>query len=202
MHRSPALRGVRVAWPYVGAPAFVRSTTVLAVRRGGSVAFAGDGQVTAGTTIVKSGANKIRRLYDGKVLAGFAGTAADAFTLFEKFEGRIKEYSGDILRAAVEMAKEWRTDRSLRHLEALLLVADENHLLEISGNGDVIEPDGEGDAGIAAVGSGGAFALAAARALVSETKLGAKAIAEKSLRIAAALDIYTNDHLVVETLPS
>src|SRR5215468_8813113 len=147
----------------------IRSTTVLAVRRGGKVALGGDGQVTMGNTVVKGTARKIRRLHDGKIVAGFAGSAADGITLFEKFEARLKEYGGNLMRAAVELAKDWRTDRVLRRLEALLLVADREHILLLSGTGDVIEPDGDASA----VGSGGPYALAAARALVENTQLSA-----------------------------
>src|SRR5688572_28766174 len=166
----------------------VRSTTVLVVRREGSVVMAGDGQVTMGNTIMKGTARKVRRLADGKVLAGFAGSAADGLTLFEKFEAKLKDSSGNLLRAAVELAKDWRLDRALRRLEAFLLVADREKTLLLSGTGDVIEPDGNA----AAVGSGGRFALAAARALLEHTPLGAKAIAEASMKIAGEICIYTN----------
>ncbi len=171
-------------------------TTVLAVRRGGGVAMAGDGQVTMGNTVMKGNARKVRKIYDGRVLVGFAGATADAFTLFERFEAKIKEYSGDITRAAVELAKDWRTDRVLRRLEALLLVADRERMFVLSGNGDVIEPE----EGAIAIGSGGAFAYAAALAHLQSSDLSAREIAERSLRIAAAICIYTNDRVVVEEL--
>ena len=174
----------------------IRSTTVLAVRRDGKVVIAGDGQVTMGATVVKSTARKVRRLADGRVVAGFAGSAADGITLFEKFEIKLKEVSGNLLRAAVELAKDWRTDRVLRRLEALLIVADRERTLILSGTGDVIEP--ESDA--AAVGSGGPFALAAARALLENTKLPAREIAERALAIAGEICIYTNDQRVFEEL--
>ena len=174
----------------------VRSTTVVSVRRDGRVALAGDGQVSINHTIVKAGARKVRKMYHDRVLAGFAGTAADAFTLFEKFEGKLEEYRGNISRAAVELAKEWRTDRILRRLEALLAVTDLDHSFIISGNGEVIEPDD----GIVGIGSGGPFALAAARALVAHSDLDAKRIAEEAMRIAAAICVYTNDRITVEEL--
>jgi ATP-dependent HslUV protease, peptidase subunit HslV len=174
----------------------IRSTTVLAVRRGGKVALGGDGQVTMGNTIVKSTARKIRRLHDGKVIAGFAGSAADGITLFEKFEARLKEHGGNLLRAAVELAKDWRTDRVLRRLEALLLVADREKTLLLSGTGDVIEPDGDA----AAIGSGGSYALAAARALLEATELPARDIAERALAIAGDICIYTNGNRAFEEL--
>jgi len=174
----------------------IRSTTVLAVRRGGKVALGGDGQVTMGNTVVKSTARKIRRLHDGKVIAGFAGSAADGITLFEKFEARLKEHNGNLLRAAVELAKDWRTDRVLRRLEALLLVADGDKTLLLSGTGDVIEPDGDA----AAIGSGGPYALAAARALLGATELPAREIAERALAIAGDICIYTNGNRAFEEL--
>lgn len=174
----------------------IRSTTVLCVRRGDSVVMAADGQVTLGHNVMKSTAKKIRRLYQEKVLAGFAGSTADAFSLFGRFEGKLEQYAGNLGRAAVELAKEWRTDRMLRHLEALLIVCDVNATFVLSGNGDVIEPD----EGIVAIGSGGSFALAAARALVENTDLNARDIAEKSLRIAGQICIYTNDQLTIEEL--
>ena len=174
----------------------IRSTTVLVVRRNGKVVIAGDGQVTMGNTVVKSTARKIRRLHDGKVLAGFAGSAADGLTLFEKFEARLKEYNGNLMRAAVELAKDWRTDRALRRLEALLLVADAERTLLLSGTGDVIEPDGDA----AAVGSGGSFALAAARALLTSTELSAREIADRALTIAGEICIYTNEKHLIEEL--
>jgi ATP-dependent HslUV protease, peptidase subunit HslV len=174
----------------------IRSTTVIAVRRDAAVAMAGDGQVTMGTTVMKSNARKVRRIYDGKVLVGFAGATADAFTLFERFEGKVKEYGGDITRAAVELAKDWRTDRILRRLEALLLVADRKSTFLISGTGDVIEPD----EGVIAIGSGGSYAYAAARAYLDASALGAREIAERALRIAAGICIYTNGEINVEEL--
>src|SRR6185369_6270449 len=174
----------------------IRSTTVLAVRRDGKVVIGGDGQVTMGNTVVKASARKIRRLHDGKVIAGFAGSAADGITLFEKFEGKLKEYGGNLMRSAVELAKDWRTDRVLRRLEALLLVADRDKTLLLSGTGDVIEPDGDA----AAVGSGGPYALAAARALLGATALGAHEIAERALAIAGDICIYTNGNRALEEL--
>ena len=170
-------------------------TTILGVRRNGAVALGGDGQVTLGNTVMKGNARKVRRLYNDKVLAGFAGGTADAFTLFERFEGKLEKY-GNLTRAAIELAKDWRADRYLRRLEALLLVGDPGKLLIISGNGDVIEP--EHDA--AAIGSGGQFALAAARALLDATELGAREIVQRSLDIAADICIYTNRNLTVEEL--
>lgn len=172
-----------------------QGTTIVAVRKEGKAALAGDGQVTFGqNTIMKHGARKVRRLYNERVVAGFAGAAADSITLFEKFEGKLESFQGDLLRAAVELAKEWRTDRVLRRLEALLLVADAHHTLLLSGTGEVIEPDDE----VAAIGSGGPFALAAARALVSHSGLSAREIAEEAIRIAASVCVYTNDRVVVE----
>lgn len=168
------------------------STTILSVRRGRHVAIAGDGQVTLGNTIMKSNAKKIRRLYHDKVLAGFAGATADAFTLFELFEGKLEAQDGQLLRAAVELAKEWRTDRALRKLEAMLIVANEDNTLILTGNGDVVEPEDS----LAAIGSGGMYALAAARALVANTDLDPQTIAEKSLNIAADICIYT-DHCII-----
>jgi ATP-dependent HslUV protease, peptidase subunit HslV len=170
-------------------------TTILAVRRDGAVALGGDGQVTLGNTVMKGNARKVRRLYDDKVLAGFAGGTADAFTLFERFEGKLEKY-GNLTRAAIELAKDWRSDRYLRRLEALLLVADPDKIFVVSGNGDVIEPDHD----VAAIGSGGQFALAAARALLEGSSLGARAIVERSLNIAADICIYTNRNLVIEEL--
>ena len=166
----------------------IRSTTVMAIKKDGKVAMAGDGQVTLGETVMKGNAKKVRRLYDGKVLAGFAGATADAFTLFEKFEKKLKEYSGDITRSAVELAKEWRMDKMLKNLQAVLLVADKNVILFISGNGDVIEPEED----VIAIGSGGNYAYASALALMQNTSLSAKEIAEKSLNIAGKICIYTN----------
>ncbi len=172
-------------------------TTILSVRRNGVVAMGGDGQVTFGTTVMKSNARKVRRLHGGNVLAGFAGGTADAFTLFERFEGKLEKY-GNLARAAVELAKDWRTDRSLRRLEALLCVADLSASLVISGNGDVIEPENS----LMAIGSGGPYALAAARALLDNTELGASAIVEMSLGIAADICIYTNRAFTIEQLPA
>lgn len=174
----------------------IRSTTVIAVKRNGTVAMAGDGQVTMGNTVMKSNARKVRRMYDGKVLTGFAGATADAFTLFDKFEDRLKEYGGDITRAAVELAKMWRTDRSLSKLEALLLVANKDKILLISGSGDVIEPETD----ILAIGSGGNYAYAAALAYMESSDLSARDIAERSLKIAGNICIYTNNHTTVEEL--
>ncbi len=171
-------------------------TTILGVRRDGRVAMAGDGQVTLGDTVMKGNARKVRRLYGDKVLAGFAGGTADAFTLFERFEAKLQAHSGQLVRAAVEMAKDWRTDRMLRRLEALLIVADRDTLLMISGNGDVIEPEED----LIAIGSGGAYAQAAARAMMDNTGLSAREIAEKALHIAADICIYTNHNLTVEEL--
>jgi ATP-dependent HslUV protease subunit HslV len=172
-------------------------TTIVCIRKDGAVAIAGDGQVTMGATVMKHTARKLRRLYDNRILAGFAGSTADAFTLFEKFDARLQEFRGNLSRAAVALAKEWRTDRILRQLEALLIVADAETTLVISGAGDVIEPDD----GIAAIGSGGPFALAAARALLAHSGLPARQIAEEALRIAAGICIYTNDQILVEALP-
>jgi ATP-dependent HslUV protease subunit HslV len=174
----------------------VRSTTILAVRRGDHVAVAGDGQVTFDKTVMKSGARKVRRLYNDKIIAGFAGSTADAFTLFARFEAKLEQYHGQLQRAAVELGKEWRTDKYLRHLEALLIVADEKASLVISGGGDVIEPDD----GIVAIGSGGPFATAAARALLRHTEMSAKEIAVEAMKIAAEICIYTNSSLVLEEI--
>ena len=173
------------------------ATTIVAVKHKGKTAIAGDGQVTFGqSTIMKATARKVRKLYHGKVLAGFAGSVADAFTLFEKFEGKLEEFNGNLQRASVELAKEWRTDRVLRKLEALLLVADQESLLMISGNGEVIEPDG----GVGAIGSGGFFALSAARALVKHTDMSAAEIAKESMTIAADICVFTNNNIRVEEL--
>lgn len=171
-------------------------TTILSVRKGNSVVIGGDGQVTLGNTVMKANARKVRRLYKGAVLAGFAGGTADGFTLVERFEGQLEKHQGNLLLAAVEMAKDWRSDRVLRRLEALLVVADKAHSLVISGNGDVIEPED----GVMAIGSGGQFAKASALALLSSTDLDAREIVEQSLRIAADICIYTNRELTVETL--
>jgi len=173
-----------------------RGTTVLCVRRGEDVAMAGDGQVSLGNTIMKGNARKVRTLHEGKVLAGFAGGTADAFTLFERFEGQLQKHGGNLTRAAVELAKEWRTDRALRRLEALLCVADREASLIISGNGDVIEPE----EGIMAIGSGGSFAQAAAIALLHNTDMSASDVARKSLEIAAGICVYTNDNIILESL--
>ena len=173
-----------------------RSTTVIAVRRDGMVAVAGDGQVTLGDTVMKSGARKVRRLYNDRIIAGFAGSTADAFALFSRFESKLEQYHGQLQRAAVEMSKEWRTDKYLRNLEALLIVADDKTSLVLSGNGDVIEPDD----GIVAIGSGGPYALAAARALIRHTDLAARQVAEEALSIAGEICIYTNQNVVVEEL--
>src|SRR5579859_8127486 len=174
----------------------IRSTTVLCVRRDGKVVMASDGQVTLGEAVIKHTAKKIRKLYQDKVLAGFAGSTADAFSLFSRFEAKLEQYHGNLGRAAVELAKEWRTDKMLRQLEALLLVADDHQTFLISGSGDVIEPD----EGVAAIGSGGQYALAAARALMDNTQLPARKIAEEAMKIAAKICIYTNDQIIVEEL--
>lgn len=172
------------------------STTILSVRRGRHVAIAGDGQVSLGQTIMKGNARKIRRLYHNQILAGFAGATADAFTLFERFEAKLEAQNGQLLRAAVELAKEWRTDRALRRLEAMLIVADQSHTLILSGNGDVIEPEDD----IAAIGSGGMYALSAARALYHNTDMDALEMARKSLEIAAGICVYTNHSILTDEL--
>ncbi len=174
----------------------IRSTTIIAILRDGKLAFAGDGQVSMGNTIIKSGAAKIRTVKNEKILVGFAGSTADALTLFEKFESKLDEFNSNLVRAAVELAKDWRTDRMLRRLEALLLVGDKERILTLSGNGDVIEPDD----GVAAIGSGGPFALAAARAMLRETKLSAREIAEKALKIASEICVFTNDSITLHEL--
>jgi ATP-dependent HslUV protease subunit HslV len=174
----------------------VRSTTIIGLRHKGKVAIGGDGQVSYDETILKTGANKIRRMQEGKILAGFAGSAADALTLFERFESKLDEFEGNLPRAAVELAKEWRTDKYLRRLEALMVVLDKKHALWISGNGDVVEPDDN----VVSIGSGGNFALAAARALMKHSKLNAEEIVKESLKVAASICVYTNDKIVVETL--
>jgi len=174
----------------------IRSTTVLSVRRDGKVVLAGDGQVTLGESVIKHTAKKIRRLYQDRILAGFAGSTADAFSLFSRFESKLEQYHGNLGRAAVELAKDWRTDKFLRHLEALLLVCDKDQTFMLSGQGDVIEPDG----GIAAIGSGGPYAQAAADALAAHTKLSAREIAEQSMKIAAKMCIYTNENFTIEEL--
>ena len=174
----------------------MHGTTIIAVRRDGRLCMGGDGQVTLGNTIVKARARKIRKVADGSVLVGFAGTTADAFTLFERFEGKVKEYRGDLRRAAVELAKDWRTDRVLRRLEAMILAADRKDMLLISGTGDVVDPEEP----VLAIGSGGSFAYAAARALLESTDLDARQIVERSLAIAADICIYTNREVVIEEL--
>jgi ATP-dependent HslUV protease subunit HslV len=174
----------------------MHGTTICSVRRDGRVVIAGDGQVTLGNTVMKAGARKVRRMGDGRVIGGFAGSAADGIALFEKLEGKLKEYSGNLARAAVELAKDWRTDRVLRRLEAMLVVADRERTFLLSGTGDIIEPD----EGVIAIGSGGPFALAAARALMEHSTLPARAIAEAALGIAADICIYTNRNLTVEEL--
>lgn len=178
-------------------PASFHGTTILSVRRNGLVVVGGDGQVTLGNTVMKGNARKVRALYDGKVLAGFAGGTADAFTLFERFESKLQQF-GNLTRAAIELAKDWRSDRSLRRLEALLCVADVKHSFIISGNGDVIEPEED----LMAIGSGGSYALAAARALLHNSELDARSIVEKALHIAADICIYTNRNLTIEELRS
>jgi ATP-dependent HslUV protease subunit HslV len=174
----------------------MKGTTILSVRHKGKVVIAGDGQVTLEHTIMKHTARKVRKIYHDRVLAGFAGATADAFTLFAKFEEKLEQYGGNLVRAAVELAKDWRTDRVLRRLEALLIIADAEHSLVISGNGDVIEPDD----GVTAIGSGGPYAHAAAKALIQFSNLDAKVIAEEAMKIAASICIYTNNQIVVEEL--
>ncbi|MGA2721785.1 MAG: ATP-dependent protease subunit HslV [Bryobacteraceae bacterium] len=174
----------------------IRSTTVICIRRDNKVVMAGDGQVTLGNEVIKASAKKLRRLYNDKVLAGFAGSTADAFALFARFETKLEQFNGNLSRSVVELAKDWRTDRILRHLEALLLVADAKSMYLVSGNGDVIEPD----EGIAAIGSGGQYALAAATALLRNTKLSARHIAEQAMEIAGKICIFTNDNVTYEEL--
>jgi ATP-dependent HslUV protease subunit HslV len=174
----------------------IRGTTILAVKKDDKVTVAGDGQVTLDTTILKHGARKVRRLYDNEVIVGFAGATADAFTLFDRFDQKLEQYNGNLLRAAVELTKDWRTDRVLRHLEALMIAVSREYSLIISGNGDVIESDDD----VMAIGSGGPFAQSAARALVRHTDLSATEIAKESMKIAAEICIYTNDHIIVEEL--
>ena len=174
----------------------IRSTTILCVRRNSKVVLAGDGQVTMGGEVLKGGARKLRRLYNGKVISGFAGSTADAFALFARFEAKLEAYSGNLARSVVELAKEWRTDRMLRHLEALLLVADINDMYIVSGTGDVIEPDSP----VAAIGSGGAYAKSAAVALIENTNLGAREIVERAMKIAGDVCIYTNENITYEEL--
>lgn len=173
-------------------------TTVIAVRRGGTVAVGSDGQVTLGTTVLKHGAAKVRRLAGGKVIAGFAGSVADALALFTRFEAKLEEFGHNLERAAVELARDWRTDKALRHLEALLITADRRSTLLVSGTGEVLAPDDD----VVAVGSGGSYALAAARALLAHSSLSAREVVEEGLRIAAGIDIYTNEHITVEELAS
>jgi ATP-dependent HslUV protease subunit HslV len=174
----------------------LRGTTILSVRRGGKVVIGGDGQVSMGSTVMKGNARKVRRLYKGQVLAGFAGATADAFTLFERFEGKLEKHSGHLTRAAVELAKDWRTDRMLRRLEALLLVADREASLILTGTGDVVEPEDS----LMAIGSGGPYAQAAARAMLDTTDLAAREVVERGLQIAADICVYTNHNLVIEEL--
>jgi ATP-dependent HslUV protease subunit HslV len=180
----------------MAAKRLVRSTTVLCVRRDGKVVMAADGQVTLGEGVIKHNARKLRRLYQEKIIAGFAGSTADAFSLFSRFEGKLEQYHGNLSRAAVELGKDWRTDKMLRQLEALLLVADKEQTFLISGQGDVIEPD----SGIAAIGSGGSYAMAAATALYEHSKLSAREIAEQAMKIAGNICIYTNDKVTFEEL--
>ena len=174
----------------------MHSTTIICVRKGDKVALAGDGQVTLGDTVIKHGAKKIRRLYNNKIISGFAGSSADSFALFSRFESKLEQFHGNLSRAAVELAKDWRTDRALRHLEAVMVVADDKNSFLIAGNGDLIEPDD----GLIAIGSGGPYALAAARALLKYTNLSAREIAEEAMQIAAKICIYTNDSVSVEEL--
>src|SRR5918992_2206173 len=174
----------------------IRSTTILLVRRDGRVAMAGDGQVTLGDTVMKSGARKVRRLYNDRILAGFAGASADAFSLLTRFEGKLEQYHGNLERAAIELSKDWRTDKILRHLEALLIVADDKSSFLLSGNGDVIAPD----EGVLAIGSGGPYALAAARALIKNTDMSAREVAVEALRISGEICIYSNQNIIVEEL--
>jgi ATP-dependent HslUV protease subunit HslV len=176
----------------------IHGTTILSVRRGGRVALGGDGQISMGETVMKGNARKVRRLYEDRILAGFAGATADALTLFERFEGKLEKHQGNLLRSAVELAKDWRTDKMLRNLQAMLCVADVSTSLIISGNGDVIEPEND----IMAIGSGGAYANAAARALLQNTELGAREIVERALGIAADICIYTNRSITIEELPA
>ncbi|MBU0674560.1 MAG: ATP-dependent protease subunit HslV [Proteobacteria bacterium] len=179
-----------------GAPGQIRSTTIIAVRHKGYVTVGGDGQVTLGNTVMKHQARKVRRLYDNKVITGFAGATADAFTLFDRLEQKLEQYNGNLMRAAVELAKDWRTDKMLRRLEAMLVAVDHKHSLLITGTGDVIEPDD----GILAIGSGGPYAQAAARALIGHSNLDAETICHEAMKIAASLCIYTNDSIILETM--
>jgi ATP-dependent HslUV protease subunit HslV len=174
----------------------IRSTTVICVRRDGKVVMAGDGQVTIGAEVLKASAKKLRRLYNDKIVAGFAGSTADAFSLFSRFESKLEQFNGNLARSVVELAKDWRTDKALRHLEALLLVADKDSTYLVSGTGDVIEPD----EGVAAIGSGGPFALAAATALLQNTKMSARHVVEQAMQIAAKICIYTNNNITYEEL--
>jgi ATP-dependent HslUV protease, peptidase subunit HslV len=174
----------------------IRSTTVICVRRNGKVVMAGDGQVTIGHEVLKSSAKKLRRLYNDKILAGFAGSTADAFSLFARFESKLEQFNGNLPRAVVELAKDWRTDKLLRHLEALLLVADKDNMYIVSGNGDVVEPD----EAVAAIGSGGPFALAAATALMRNTEMDARKLVEQAMQIAGRICIYTNENITYEEL--
>ncbi|MBC7327086.1 ATP-dependent protease subunit HslV [bacterium] len=174
----------------------MKSTTIIAVKRNGRVAIAGDGQVTFQNTVLKNKARKVRRMYNGKVIAGFAGAAADALALFDRLERKLQEHKGNLLRACVELAKEWRTERALRQLEALLVVSDGEQLLVVSGTGDVIEPDDD----VIGIGSGGPYALAAAKALLKYTELSAEKVAEEAIRIASSICIYTNDQIYIETI--
>jgi ATP-dependent HslUV protease, peptidase subunit HslV len=196
MKKNPLVVSTLEGTPEIRARRLIRSTTVLCVRRDDKVVMAGDGQVTLGESVIKHGAKKIRRLYQDKILAGFAGSTADAFTLFSRFEAKLEQYHGNLGRSAVELAKDWRTDKFLRHLEALLLVSDKEATFLLSGQGDVIEPD----TGIAAIGSGGPFAQAAAQALADHTKLSPREIAEQAMNIASRMCIYTNDRITIEEL--
>lgn len=206
MNKSGATKAVsgnvpKAIHPYdLGEGRRIRSTTVVCVRRNGKVVMAADGQVTLGSAVMKHGARKIRRLYQDKVLAGFAGSTADAFSLFARFESKLEQFSGNLSRSAVELAKEWRTDKMLRQLEALLIVADANQVYLLSGNGDVIEPDAVNGGVVATIGSGGSFAQAAAYALMENTELSAREIAEKSMKIASEICIYTNSSVTIEEL--
>jgi ATP-dependent HslUV protease subunit HslV len=184
----------------LGEGRLIRSTTVICVRRGNRVVMAADGQVSLGNTVMKGSARKIRRLYNDKVLAGFAGSTADAFSLFSRFEAKLEQYAGNLGRSAVELAKDWRTDKMLRQLEALLIVADAGQTLMLSGTGDVIEPDTVGEGSIMTIGSGGSYALAAARALIENTNMSAREITERAMKIAGEICIYTNDQVTFEEL--
>ncbi len=198
MGAGPVLQASRYTGPVTAAPSMLRphATTILAVRHGTSTVMASDGQVTLGNTVVKHGARKIRRLHNGSILAGFAGSAADSFALFSRFESKLEQYRGNLERSAVELARDWRTDRALRRLEAMMIVADATTTFLLSGTGDLIEPDD----GVVAVGSGGAYATAAARALVKHSALDARRIVEEAMTIAADICIYTNRQLTIEEL--